>query len=247
MAREDRSRHTAAQRRAAERQDRRECILSACRTVFAERGYRHATIRDIALAAELSPALIYHYYNGKEALYGAVCEEAFRVLLESLRQASQADGPAIGKLFSLARAYVRYYRDHRQYFDILSFQDLGFRRAGLNGPGLKAIEWLSYQAIEEVHRLVRDGMQEGSVRASDDSWSIAVGVWAALEGLISIDRRGYLESLQLGLDQQVEGLLIHLYQGLEPRASGAPVAAVLTASSQGEGPGRSSSRLPTDG
>jgi len=63
-----------AKRQEAERRERRERILNAARAVFFEKGYLGATIRDIALKAELSPGLIYHYFAGKDAIYGKICE-----------------------------------------------------------------------------------------------------------------------------------------------------------------------------
>jgi len=49
----------------------REAIGEAARTQFADFGYRGATIRGIAAAAEVDPALVHHYYGSKEALFAA--------------------------------------------------------------------------------------------------------------------------------------------------------------------------------
>jgi AcrR family transcriptional regulator len=49
----------------------REAILSAARAQFAEHGYDGATIRAIARAAGVDPALVHHYFGGKENLFAA--------------------------------------------------------------------------------------------------------------------------------------------------------------------------------
>jgi AcrR family transcriptional regulator len=49
----------------------REAIGEAARAQFAEHGYRGATIRGIAAAAAVDPALVHHYYGSKEALFAA--------------------------------------------------------------------------------------------------------------------------------------------------------------------------------
>lgn len=49
----------------------REAILAAARVQFAERGYDNATIRGIARAAGVDPALVHHYYGTKDALFAA--------------------------------------------------------------------------------------------------------------------------------------------------------------------------------
>ncbi|MBO0824239.1 MAG: TetR family transcriptional regulator [Actinobacteria bacterium] len=55
----------------------REAILEAARTQFAERGYDSATIRAIAAAAGVDPALVHHFYGTKEALFAAAMKMPF--------------------------------------------------------------------------------------------------------------------------------------------------------------------------
>jgi AcrR family transcriptional regulator len=55
----------------------REAILSASRAQFAEHGYDGATIRAIARAAGVDPALVHHYYGGKENLFAAAMQLPF--------------------------------------------------------------------------------------------------------------------------------------------------------------------------
>jgi AcrR family transcriptional regulator len=50
-------------------QDTRTSILDAARTVFAEKGYDQASIRAIASAAEVDPALVHHYFGTKDKLF----------------------------------------------------------------------------------------------------------------------------------------------------------------------------------
>jgi AcrR family transcriptional regulator len=50
-------------------QDTREAILAAARDAFAERGYDGASIRLIAGAAGVDPALVHHYFGTKDQLF----------------------------------------------------------------------------------------------------------------------------------------------------------------------------------
>ncbi len=50
-------------------QDTRASILDAARRVFAEKGYDQSSIRAIASAAEVDPALVHHYFGTKEKLF----------------------------------------------------------------------------------------------------------------------------------------------------------------------------------
>ncbi|WNM37655.1 TetR family transcriptional regulator [Micromonospora halotolerans] len=51
--------------------DTREAILAAARAAFAERGFDAASIRSIAAAAGVDPALVHHYFGTKEELFRA--------------------------------------------------------------------------------------------------------------------------------------------------------------------------------
>jgi AcrR family transcriptional regulator len=55
-------------------EERRAQILEAALKVFAEKGFKGATNKDIADAAGISPGLIYFYFENKEDLFFAILE-----------------------------------------------------------------------------------------------------------------------------------------------------------------------------
>ncbi|ACU97795.1 TetR family transcriptional regulator [Saccharomonospora viridis] len=50
-------------------EDTRAALLEAARAVFAENGYHHATVRTIAQRAGVDPAMVKHWFGGKEGLF----------------------------------------------------------------------------------------------------------------------------------------------------------------------------------
>lgn len=54
--------------------DTRAQLLAAAREAFAERGYEGATVRHIAERAGVDPAMVNHWFGGKEALFTAALE-----------------------------------------------------------------------------------------------------------------------------------------------------------------------------
>jgi AcrR family transcriptional regulator len=60
----------------------RDRILTAARNAFAEHGYDKTSIRGIAKAAEVDPALVHHYFGTKDQIFGAAIE----LLLAPLRR-----------------------------------------------------------------------------------------------------------------------------------------------------------------
>lgn len=63
-------------------EDRREQILDAAMHVFAEKGFARATNKDIAHRAGITPGLIYHYFESKEALLMAIVESRSPLKIE---------------------------------------------------------------------------------------------------------------------------------------------------------------------
>ena len=55
-------------------EDRREQILDAALRAFAQQGFARTTNKDIAREAGITPGLIYHYFESKEALFRAIID-----------------------------------------------------------------------------------------------------------------------------------------------------------------------------
>jgi len=50
-------------------EDTRAAIVDAARAEFSARGYDASSLRAIARLAEVDPALVHHYFDGKAALF----------------------------------------------------------------------------------------------------------------------------------------------------------------------------------
>lgn len=61
----------------------RDRILTAAREVFSERGYEKTSVRGIAKAAGVDPALVHHYFGTKEQVFEAAIEVAFAPALKA--------------------------------------------------------------------------------------------------------------------------------------------------------------------
>jgi AcrR family transcriptional regulator len=57
----------------------RSTILEAARQIFAKEGYERTTIRDIAAAASIDPAMVIRYFHSKEELFGRIAEFDLRL------------------------------------------------------------------------------------------------------------------------------------------------------------------------
>jgi AcrR family transcriptional regulator len=71
--------------------------------VFAERGYDGATMDDVARAAGITKAGIYHHVAGKEALLGRGLERALAALQAILDEPAATRGSAAGRVRFIVR------------------------------------------------------------------------------------------------------------------------------------------------
>ena len=70
-------------------------ILTAARGAFAETGWAGTTIRSVARAADVDPALVYHYFNSKEGLLDAATNPPQR-WLENVAKTWTTPVPELG-------------------------------------------------------------------------------------------------------------------------------------------------------
>jgi len=84
-------------------------LLLAAVEVFAERGFRDATVRDICAKAEVNPAAVNYYFGGKEKLYAEALDFAFRQAnaLYPLREATDASLPPEVRLAGFIHVILR--------------------------------------------------------------------------------------------------------------------------------------------
>lgn len=91
-------------------QPTRQGIVDAARGIFAARGFRGATVRAIAKAADVDAAMISHYFGTKEALFAAAMEfpeDTPARLLAALA----GDQAGLGE--RLTRAYLQLWEDEQ--------------------------------------------------------------------------------------------------------------------------------------
>src|SRR5438093_11935198 len=79
--------------------------MRAAATVFRARGFNAAGMRDIAVAADLSPGNLYHYFRGKEELLFFCQDQSLNRLLEALATARRMRATAAVRLRALALAH----------------------------------------------------------------------------------------------------------------------------------------------
>jgi len=152
---------------AEEVSDRRSQILAAALEEFADKGFKGATIKSIARAGGLqSPALIYHYFPDKEALFQEVLESQVPILRAVLDPAPLMQLPPEEVLRRLGQAYMAF--DHSNTQELRLMMGEAIRRPEVaevfieKGPG-RVLEFLK----QYLERQIETGrLRPHDVRAS---------------------------------------------------------------------------------
>jgi AcrR family transcriptional regulator len=98
---------------------RRERLLEAAASVFAERGYEAARIEQIAEAAEVSAGLLYRHFASKRELYAELVHRADRELLRHLAEAAAPGPPSGRRLERGLGAVLAFVEGHRNLWRML--------------------------------------------------------------------------------------------------------------------------------
>jgi TetR/AcrR family transcriptional regulator len=93
----------------------RSAILHAALEEFGANGLDGARVDAIARNAAVNKALVYYYFEDKQALYAAVLEEFMALRNSMLSEVLESDLPAGEKLLTLARRQFEFMAQHSVY------------------------------------------------------------------------------------------------------------------------------------
>jgi len=100
-----------ARTRAADFEDKQRAILASAAAVLADQGTDKASMALIAAQAQVSKALLYHYYPGRDALIFDIIRTHLEDLDAAVARADRPDLPPRARLRHLVHAVLETYRD----------------------------------------------------------------------------------------------------------------------------------------
>jgi AcrR family transcriptional regulator len=134
-------------------------IIDIATTEFVEKGLAGARIDEIA--GKATKRKIYYYFEGKDELYRAVLERAYRQVRESESGVDIDSGTALEALRRLIEHDVRYHSQHPELVRLVMNENI------LRGEQLKQIKGLpegNRRALDLLSRIIARGEAEGSFR-----------------------------------------------------------------------------------
>jgi TetR/AcrR family fatty acid metabolism transcriptional regulator len=185
---------------------RREQIVEAATRVFAEKGFRRATTREVAREAGVSEGTIYNYFEGKDALLMAILERLNETerRAEDFEEGMATDFP--GFLKEYLRRRMSFIWENREVFRVVLSEMLV--NAELRELYLRRVVEPTMRIAEENFRSRME--QQGEVRETDaplTTRSVAGAVLGVLVlGLLGDEEVG---SRADEIPDVLAGLLVH--------------------------------------
>ena len=182
--------------------------LTPAAELFADRGLDQTKIEDVADATGVPKATRYYYFSGKEDLLAFLLRDTLAAMADAVAIAADGDDDARHRLRSVLTAQLDVMAQQPAVCRAL-IADLG--RAGRIPDIAQAIADAFYRPVE---RLLREGAEEGSLRAVDNPTAAAVAVFGAvtISGLSHLVLGGGVP-----VPEVVGELTDVLFTGLDPR------------------------------
>lgn len=153
-------------------QERRQQILAAAATVFAEKGFDRATISDIARAAGVSDGSIYNYFRGKQDLLIHLPHQFMQPPIEAVHAAITTEQPAPSPealLQLMAQNMVNIVIQNREIVRVL-FTTLPLMDDKLRAEYMRQVPFYAFQVLEEF---IKAQQAAGVFRADVDPAIVA--------------------------------------------------------------------------
>jgi TetR/AcrR family transcriptional regulator len=182
-ARETRApREARSSRKAREEALRQEIILEAAERVIAQKGYRGASMEEIARMAQLSAGSLYNAFASKEDLYRTLVNRRSEELVRHV-QAHLRASTAVGRLENVIETLFAYFHENQNFFAIYIEATAGFQWHIEGTMGREV--YGQYQAfVETVAEILRAGIAAGEIPAADPD-HLAVAFVGGLNGYIT--------------------------------------------------------------
>jgi AcrR family transcriptional regulator len=145
------------------RHDRRQDILAAAMDLFAKKGFRGTTTRDLATQAEVNEAIIFRHFKNKEELYSAILEhkagEKNQARIEEFERLASTNGDE-AFFHAIGNSFLERHENDTTFFRLLLF-------SALEGHELSDMFVASMTARNPVANYIQKRIDEGAFRRVD--------------------------------------------------------------------------------
>ena len=175
------------ERKAREKERRRNNIIDAAEKVIFNKGLDQATMEEIAEQAELSKGTLYLYFKNKNELYMAITQRGSDMLNRRFSKIFTGDHTGIELIRLMGETYLDFVRNNPDYFNaFIYYESLKDAEELENSEMAQTCESNMREAMSYMVRCLQIGMQDGTIDDSYDPKELAILIWASTRGITTI-------------------------------------------------------------
>ena len=87
--------------------------------MFAQRGFHHCRVSDVADEAGVAYGLVYHYFDSKEEILNTLFLERWQIMLDAIAEIDRQELPARDKLYAVAGFIIDSYRHEPELMKVI--------------------------------------------------------------------------------------------------------------------------------
>lgn len=180
-------------------------ILNAAKSIFMEHGYAATSIRKIAAKIEFSPTTIYLYYKDKNDILYALHREGFKMLADRFFALSSVDDP-FERLKAMGRTYLKFALEHRDFYELMfvTKEPLQFLNSNCT-----SVDWEEgKQSFDYLMGTIID-CQKHNYFVDQDPELFSMFVWSTVHGFCTLSLHGHFKHVveSNNMDHTVDDLL----------------------------------------
>lgn len=206
--------HTPPNRRARLREATEADIKQAALTQIAEVGAPALSLRAVARAIDMSPAGLYRYYDGRDALLTALLVDAYNDLADTVQQAVAGEGAYRDRILAGIAEYRRWAIADANRFLLIFGTPIPGYAAPEDGPTVaanrrmgRAFFAVAAEAFAAGHLPARDAQRPPTQAEADVAAELSaiapgfpaalvpamIGAWGHWHGLVLLEVTGQLD------------------------------------------------------
>jgi AcrR family transcriptional regulator len=150
-------------------------LLAVATEVFAESGYSGARVDEIAERTRTTKRMIYYYFGGKEQLYLAVLENAYRGIREAEQKLRVDHVDPVVAIRRLAELTFDHHIAHDAFIRLVSIENI---HRGEFIAKLESLREISAPATSVLDEILRAGRADGKFRDDVDALDVHIVISA---------------------------------------------------------------------
>lgn len=184
---------------------RKEVILKASAKLFREKGFKAASMRDLAVKVGVEAASLYNHIRSKAELLHDICFNVANVFFEHINAVEALDTTPINKLETLLRFHIRQMIEN---FEEVYVSDREWRY--LADPYLSNFQNQRRSYRKRFASIIQDGIEQGQINKIDASTAVLV-LLHAISGIDSWHRSTH----KVSGEELEENIVTILIEGLK--------------------------------